>query len=61
MLAITLGFAGGVVIALLAVRVFVEVRNLGVQVAETSRRIAAASDELERAAANMARTGREML
>ncbi|MBC9715486.1 hypothetical protein H9Y04_23335 [Streptomyces sp. TRM66268-LWL] len=61
MIAIALGFLGLVVLAFFAVRVFVEVRRLGAQVAETSRKITAASSDLERAAAAMARAGRESL
>jgi Tfp pilus assembly protein PilX len=58
MLAIALGFLGVAVLAVLAVRVFVEVRRLSGQVAESSRRITAAGADLERAAADLARTGR---
>ncbi|MET9700429.1 hypothetical protein ABZY31_26415 [Streptomyces sp. NPDC006529] len=58
MLAIALGFLGVAVLAVLAVRVFVEVRRLSGQVAEASRKIADASGELERATADLARAGR---
>ncbi|NGO75342.1 hypothetical protein G6045_06570 [Streptomyces sp. YC504] len=61
MIAIALGFLGLVVLAFFAVRVFVEVRRLGAQVAETSRKISVAANDLERAAADMSRTGREVL
>ncbi|MFJ7209569.1 hypothetical protein ACIQWR_39315 [Streptomyces sp. NPDC098789] len=57
MLAIVLGFLGVAVLAVLAVRVFVEVRRLSGQVAEASRRIADASGELERATVDLARSG----
>ncbi|MFI5982799.1 hypothetical protein ACIBEA_18210 [Streptomyces sp. NPDC051555] len=57
MLAIVLGFLGVAVLAVLAVRVFVEVRRLSGQVAEASRRIADASGELERASVDLARAG----
>ncbi|MFD7032074.1 hypothetical protein ACFWAR_29000 [Streptomyces sp. NPDC059917] len=58
MLAIVLGFLGVAVLAVLAVRVFVEVRRLSGQVAEASRRIAEASGELERVTVDLARAGR---
>ncbi|MGW6706166.1 hypothetical protein ACWGDE_14915 [Streptomyces sp. NPDC054956] len=58
MLAIVLGFLGLAVLAVLAVRVFVEVRRLSVQVAAAGRRIADASGELERAAMDLAAPGR---
>lgn len=61
MIAIALGFLGLVVLAFFAVRVFVEVRRLGAQVAETSRKISVAANDLERAATDMSRTGREVL
>ncbi|MEU9031961.1 hypothetical protein AB0D46_31480 [Streptomyces sp. NPDC048383] len=57
MLAIALGFLGVAVLSVLAVRVFVEVRRLAGQVDEASRRITAASGDLERAAADLARAG----
>ncbi len=58
MFAIALGFLGVAVLAVLAVRVHVEVRRLSGQVALASRRITDASGELERAAADLARAGR---
>ncbi|WP_199548786.1 hypothetical protein [Streptomyces sp. N35] len=61
MIAIALGFLGLMVLAFFAVRVFVEVRRLGTQVAETSRKISVAANDLERAATDMSRTGREVL
>ncbi|MFE2305773.1 hypothetical protein [Streptomyces sp. NPDC059411] len=58
MFAIALGFLGLAVLAVLAVRVFVEVRRLSGQVADAGRRIADASSDLERAATDLARSGR---
>ncbi|MCY0945170.1 MULTISPECIES: hypothetical protein [Streptomyces] len=58
MIAIALGFLGVAVLAILALRVFVEVRRLSGQVATASRRISDASGDLERAAADLARAGR---
>ncbi|MFF7080933.1 hypothetical protein [Streptomyces lavendulae] len=57
MLAIVLGFLGVAVLAVLAVRVFLEVRRLSAQVALASRRITQASGDLERAAADLAQAG----
>ncbi|CAM5569032.1 membrane protein [Streptomyces spiroverticillatus] len=57
MLAISLGFLGLAVLGVLAVRVFVEVRRLGRQVAESSQRITLAAEDLERSAEGLARTG----
>ncbi|MET8751428.1 hypothetical protein ACFXPI_26810 [Streptomyces sp. NPDC059104] len=57
MLAIVLGFLGVAVLAVLAVRVFLEVRRLSGQVALASRRITQASGDLEQAAADLARAG----
>ncbi len=54
MLAIALGFCGLAVLAVLAARVFVETRRLARQVAEASRRITRAAEDLERAAAPFA-------
>ncbi|RKT03794.1 hypothetical protein BX286_1732 [Streptomyces sp. 3211.6] len=58
MLAIALGFLGVAVLSVLAVRVFLEVRRLSVQVASASRRITEASGDLERAAADLAGAAR---
>ncbi|CAL9395795.1 hypothetical protein SUDANB120_01356 [Streptomyces sp. enrichment culture] len=58
MLAIALGFLGLTVLAVMALRVFTEVRRLSGQVALASRRIAEASGELEQAASDLARAGR---
>ncbi|WP_030768432.1 MULTISPECIES: hypothetical protein [unclassified Streptomyces] len=57
MFAIVLGFLGVAVLAVLAVRVYVEVRRLASQVALASRRITDASADLERAAVDLARAG----
>ncbi|AXQ59136.1 MULTISPECIES: hypothetical protein [Streptomyces] len=53
MVAVALGFAGLAVLGVLAVRVFLEVRRLARQVAETSSRINTAAEELERAATRL--------
>ncbi|MFG2297507.1 hypothetical protein [Streptomyces sp. NPDC048603] len=60
MLAIALGFLGCAVLAVLSVRVYVEVRRLAGQVAESSRRIAEASGDLEHAAEGLARAGHSL-
>ncbi|MGW1772311.1 hypothetical protein [Streptomyces sp. NPDC002104] len=60
MFAIALSFLGLAVLAVLAVRVFVEVRRLSAQVADAGRRIADASADLEKAAAGLARAGRSV-
>ncbi|GAA2347742.1 hypothetical protein [Streptomyces cuspidosporus] len=49
MLALALAVTGIAVLAVPAVRVFVEVRRLARQVAESSRRITRAAEDLERA------------
>ncbi|WP_420706952.1 hypothetical protein [Streptomyces sp. NRRL F-2664] len=59
MFAIALGFVGVCVLAVLAARVYAEVRRLSAEVALASRRITAASGELEREAAGLARAGRD--
>lgn len=56
MLAIALGFLGIAVLGVLAVRVFLEVRRLGRQVAATSERINRAAQDLEQAATRLAST-----
>ncbi|MGW0996132.1 hypothetical protein [Streptomyces sp. NPDC002520] len=56
MIAVAVGFLGLAVLGVLAVRVFLEARRLGVQVAESGRRINRAAEELERAAVSAART-----
>ncbi|PRH78406.1 hypothetical protein C6N75_15080 [Streptomyces solincola] len=57
MLAIALGFAGIAVLGVLGIRVFTEAERLGRQVAHSTSRINRAAEELERAAADAARTG----
>ncbi|MFI8205782.1 hypothetical protein [Streptomyces sp. NPDC085937] len=56
MFAVVLGFLGLMVLAVLAVRVFVEAERLGRQVADSARRIGRAAEDLERAAASTARS-----
>ncbi|NYV78355.1 MULTISPECIES: hypothetical protein [Streptomyces] len=50
MLAVALGFLGLAVLGVLAVRVFVEARRLGIQVERSARRIGTAAADLEQAA-----------
>jgi hypothetical protein len=50
------GFVGLAVLGVLAVRVFLEARRLGAQVADSARRINRAAEDLERAAESAART-----
>ncbi|MEU7511034.1 hypothetical protein AB0B13_03350 [Streptomyces sp. NPDC042898] len=57
MLAIALGFLGIAVLGVLGIKVFLEVQRLGRQVARTTERITQAAEELETAAAGLARTG----
>ncbi|MFE9249297.1 hypothetical protein [Streptomyces sp. NPDC007088] len=57
MTAVVLGFCGLAVLGVLAVRVHLEVRRLGAQVARSSQRISTAAQDLERAAAAMAHAG----
>ncbi|MEU6081201.1 hypothetical protein [Streptomyces sp. NPDC047108] len=59
MLAIALGFCGIAVLGVLAIRVFVEVRRLARQVAESSERITRAAEDLERSAVPLASTARD--
>ncbi|MFJ3671858.1 hypothetical protein ACIPSE_35930 [Streptomyces sp. NPDC090106] len=56
MLAVAVGFLGLVVLGVLAVRVFVEARRLGQQVADSAQRISRAAEDLERAAGSAARS-----
>ncbi|MEW2304077.1 hypothetical protein AB0958_29610 [Streptomyces sp. NPDC006655] len=56
MVAVAVGFLGLAVLGVLAVRVFLEARRLGEQVAESARRINRAAEDLERAAGSAART-----
>jgi hypothetical protein len=57
MLAVALGFCGIAVLGVLAIRVFLEVRRLGRQVAYASDRINRASEDLELAANRLAASG----
>ncbi|CAL9629244.1 hypothetical protein RKD49_001617 [Streptomyces glaucescens] len=56
MFAVAVGFLGLAVLGVLAVRVFVEARRLGLQVADSARRINRAAEDLERAAVSAARS-----
>ncbi|KUM83653.1 hypothetical protein OIE43_33980 [Streptomyces pseudovenezuelae] len=56
MFAVAVGFVGLAVLGVLAVRVFLEARRLGVQVADSARRINRAAEDLERAAVSTARS-----
>lgn len=60
MLAVGLGFCGLAVLSVFAVKVFVEAQRLGRQVTETTRRIGRAAEDLEKAAAGVARAGRDL-
>ncbi|MEV6809202.1 hypothetical protein ACH4NF_12980 [Streptomyces sp. NPDC017248] len=55
MFAVAMGFVGLAVLGVLAVRVFLEARRLGQQVADSARRIDRAAEDLERAAVSAAR------
>ncbi|MFJ4618666.1 hypothetical protein [Streptomyces sp. NPDC088812] len=55
MFAVAMGFLGLAVLAVFAVRVFLEARRLGQQVADSARRINRAAEELERAAVSASR------
>lgn len=57
MLAVALGFLGIAVLGVLGIKVFLEAQRLGRQVAHTTERIQEVSEDLERAASNLARTG----
>ncbi|MGW3461829.1 hypothetical protein ACWDE9_20535 [Streptomyces olivaceoviridis] len=54
MFAVAMGFLGVAVLGVLAVRVFLEARRLGEQVADSARRISRAAEDLERASARAA-------
>ncbi|MFI8932021.1 hypothetical protein ACIG3E_30670 [Streptomyces sp. NPDC053474] len=60
MLAVTMGFCGLAVLGVFAIKVFVEAQRLGRQVTETTRRINRAAEDLERAAAGVARASRDV-
>ncbi|MFI1002120.1 hypothetical protein ACIP10_20495 [Streptomyces galbus] len=55
MFAVAMGFSGLAVLAVLAVRVFVEAERLGRQVSDSAARIGRAADDLERASMSAAR------
>ncbi|MEU3505030.1 hypothetical protein ABZ726_31405 [Streptomyces hundungensis] len=57
MIAIALGFLGIAVLGVLAIKVFVEAQRLGRQVADTTRKVNRAAEDLERAAADLAGAG----
>ncbi|MEU8622896.1 hypothetical protein [Streptomyces sp. NPDC048623] len=57
MLAVALGFLGIAVLGVLGIKVFLEAQRLGRQVARTTEAIQRVSGDLERAAADLARTG----
>ncbi|MYY80188.1 MULTISPECIES: hypothetical protein [Streptomyces] len=61
MLAIAAGFLGLAVLGVLAIKVFVEAQRLARQVTETTRQINRAAEDLEKAAAGVARAGRGAL
>lgn len=56
MVAVAVGFLGLAVLGVLAVRVFLEARRLGLQVTDAAHRINRAAEDLERAAASTARS-----
>jgi predicted N-acetyltransferase YhbS len=55
MFAVAVGFLGLAVLGVLAVRVFVEARRLGQQVAASASRIDRAAEDLERSVASASR------
>ncbi|WP_425835927.1 hypothetical protein [Streptomyces fractus] len=61
MLAVAVGFVGLAVLAVLAVRVFVEAQRLGRQVADTTQRINRAAEDLEQAAVGVAKAGGDVI
>ncbi|WP_406461630.1 hypothetical protein OH768_41555 [Streptomyces sp. NBC_01622] len=56
MVAIAVGFLGLAVLGVLAVRVFLEARRLGLQVTDAAQRINRAAEDLEKAAVSTARS-----
>ncbi|MBK3569203.1 MULTISPECIES: hypothetical protein [unclassified Streptomyces] len=56
MVAVAVGFVGLAVLGVLAVRVFLEARRLGLQVTAAAQRINRAAEDLERAAVSTARS-----
>ncbi|MFK8907222.1 hypothetical protein [Streptomyces sp. YS-3] len=57
MTAIAVGFLSIAVLGVLAIKVFVEAQRLGRQVADTTRKINSAAEELESAAVALSGTG----
>ena len=55
MFAVAVGFLGLAVLAVFAVRVFLEAQRLGRQVSDSAQRIGRAAEELERASLSAAR------
>ncbi|WP_399883055.1 hypothetical protein ACGH7X_08125 [Streptomyces sp. BBFR51] len=55
MFAVAVGFLGLAVLAVLAVKVFVEAQRLGRQVTDSAHRISRAAEDLERASESAAR------
>ncbi|MET7813215.1 hypothetical protein ABZT26_20505 [Streptomyces sp. NPDC005395] len=55
MFAVAVGFLGLAVLAVFAVKVFVEAERLGRQVTDSARRIGRAAEDLERATESAAR------
>ncbi|MFJ4692548.1 hypothetical protein [Streptomyces sp. NPDC088766] len=55
MFAVAVGFLGLAVLAVFAVRVFLEAQRLGRQVSDSAQRINRAAEELERASLSAAR------
>ena len=55
MFAVAVGFVSLAVLAVLAVKVFVEAQRLGRQVTDSARRISRAAEDLERATESAAR------
>lgn len=60
MLAVAVGFLSIAVLGVLAVRVALEARRLGDQVAATTQRVERAAQDLERSAAGLARSGESL-
>ncbi|MFE0106821.1 hypothetical protein [Streptomyces sp. NPDC059009] len=61
MAAVALGFCGIAVLGVLAIKVFVEAQRLARQVTEATQKIGAAAEDLEQAAAGVARSGGDVL
>ncbi|SED05337.1 hypothetical protein SAMN05216489_02377 [Streptomyces sp. 3213] len=56
MVAVAVGFLGLAVLGVLAVRVFLAARRLGLQVTDAAQRISRAAEDLEKAAVSTARS-----